>query len=817
MGRTLAAAAATWGAALASAAEQSASQPDRPAAVQVRRFGSQALSLGGTAEAVAFSPDGKYLAGGWNHGVVGVWRWQAGRCVLRTDYKAAASAVTFTPDGRGVLAGYRDALVCLYELPAGKAVWRVLLPQRYAASLAVSKDGRTLMVAVDAVGVEIRDMAAGRLLGQIDGALSPVMAPDGKRVFGIQADGTVGCWDVPRGRLLRTFGRGGPRVRCVAVSPDGRLLAGAGVDGTVSVWDLPAGAIRRRLNCGCAIGTLLFVGDSGDLLTIGLGDELGDLDLVCCWSTATGEQRYRLPRRPMAGAAAAAPDGKVLAAADLRGGIDLWDLARRGLLPVLGGHASGVRAMALSPDDRSILTGDADGRGILWDVGTGQAVWQFQAGQEPFMYAAFSPDGGRAVVSIWREPLRVWDLAERRSVQALTGDGEWSGAARFTSDGRQVIGIERNRPVAVWDLPAGRRREVPLSLGQENAILSPDWRYLAKAEGLRTIRVLPILDPSGPGRVLQTAFPPGRMGFSVDGRLLAAAELNGDVHVVEVASGEDVSFLAVPKPAGGPATWVIFSPDGGLLAVSSGHLVRLWEVAGVRLLDTLAGHTGMVTRLLFSGDGRYVFTAGDDRTVVQWDLTALRAAAARPAIRAARFEGLWEALAAGAPEACRAVAELTGGRAPDGADAAAVLLEQKLKLAARPASHDARRIPQLIADLDSRSYQTRQRAHAALERLGSRAGPAVAKALKTAATEELRLRLRSLLDAIRTNPVADGKTLQLLRAVWALERIGTARARAALAGLAADKDMPVLAAEATSALARLGEKATTVPATQPGR
>ena len=829
VGRTLAAAAATWGVGLASAAELPTSRPGAPAAVLVRRFGSQALFLGGTPEAVAFSPDGKSLAGGWNHGAVGVWGWQAGRCVLRTDYKAAASAVAFTPDGRGVLAAYRDALVCLYELPGGKAAWRVLLPQRYAASLAVSKDGRTLMVEVDAVGAEIRDMAAGRLLGQIDGVVAPVMAPDGKRVYGIQADGTVGCWDVPRGRLLRTLGRGGPRVRCVAVSPDGRCLAAAGVDGTVAVWDLPEGSIRRRLNGEGEIGELLFVGDSGDLLAIDRGEDLAGLGVVSCWSTATGRQRYRLPRRPMARAAAVAPDGEVLAMGNLRGGIDLWDLARQALLPVLGGHASAVRAMALSPDDKSMLTGDAHGRGILWDVGTGKAAWQFQAGQEPFMYAAFSPDGGRVVLSIWREPLRVWDLAERQPGKALTGDGQWCGAARFTSDGKQVVGIERNRPVTLWDLPAGRQREIPLRLHQENAILSPDWRYLAKAEGLRTIRVVPTLDSSGPRRVLETAMPPGRMGFSVDGRLLAVADLSGDVRVVELASGEEVSFLSLrgPKPdvpgletsrepAGGPATWLVFSPDGDLLAVSSGRLVRLWDVAGARLVDTLAGHTASVTRLLFSGDGRCVFTASDDRTVVQWDLAPLRAAAARPAIRAATFEGLWGALADGAPEACRAVAELTGGKSPDGADAATVLLEQKLKLAGRPASHDARRIPQLIADLDSRSYQGRQRAHAALRRLGSLAGPALAEALKTAATEELRSRLRSLLEAIRTNPPADGETLRLLRAVWALERIGTARARAALAGLAADKDMPVLAAEAAAALARLGGMATMVPATEPG-
>jgi hypothetical protein len=120
---------------------------------------------------------------------------------------------------------------------------------------------------------------------------------------------------------------------------------------------------------------------------------------------------------------------------------------------------------------------------------------------------------------------------------------------------------------------------------------------------------------------------------------------------------------------------------------------------------------------------------------------------------------------------------------------------------------DAGRIARLIARLDSDHFETRQKASAELERLAELAQPALLRAKHRKPTPEVRKRVDELLRKLE-RPVTAPEKLRQIRAVEALERMGTPEAQRLLEELAKGAPAARLTREAKESLERLARRTT---------
>lgn len=112
---------------------------------------------------------------------------------------------------------------------------------------------------------------------------------------------------------------------------------------------------------------------------------------------------------------------------------------------------------------------------------------------------------------------------------------------------------------------------------------------------------------------------PNLFEFSPDGRWLLLAQLEASGTDPVVVDAREQKIADSLRGHQGTVLSMAFSRDNQrvVTACEDGKL-RVWSVAGWKLLHTLAGHEGTVHWAEFSPDGQWIVSGGEDRTVRVW-------------------------------------------------------------------------------------------------------------------------------------------------------------------------------------------------------
>jgi WD40 repeat protein len=274
-------------------------------------------------------------------------------------------------------------------------------PADYMDVMALSPDGKTAAVPNAVGGIEIVELASGRVAATIPGAWYPdrLIYDSASALVILHGGDKITFWDLKANRLIEEYsGAAFDNPAFFALSPGGQMFA---------IW------VRSA---------------SRDFATV--------------FALAPEQPLLDLGRYPKAAPMRFSPDGRYLAVV---GGavVDVWDLQTRQKVEVPG-QSRAVGDLAFSADGTRLVSAT----GEIWEVGAGRLAATFEA-PAGLASIALSPNGQ---VIVGNEGT-IWNGANGQPISALSGTRGPALSQTFTADGKQLIRQTKSGVLEVWALP----------------------------------------------------------------------------------------------------------------------------------------------------------------------------------------------------------------------------------------------------------------------------------------------------------------------------------------------------------------------------
>ncbi len=217
--------------------------------------------------AIAFSPDGKWMASGGyandkDNYFARLWDVETGKEVRRFMHGIKGYGVrslAFSPDGKtlATLGTQGGAFLRLFDVGTGKQRRAFPKDGEYRTrpgSVAFAPDGRTVAVALNSL--HLYDVATGEERLRIGKRATDPRFTDGGKTLVAAVEGSVYCWDIATGKSL-TPRAGDNAVEQIFVTPDGSRVVTRDQDGYGHLWDATSGKHLRRFSAAWRRGVAL--------------------------------------------------------------------------------------------------------------------------------------------------------------------------------------------------------------------------------------------------------------------------------------------------------------------------------------------------------------------------------------------------------------------------------------------------------------------------------------------------------------------------------------------------------------------------------
>jgi outer membrane protein OmpA-like peptidoglycan-associated protein len=278
------------------------------------------------------------------------------------------------------------------------------------ANMAFSPDGNYIAYPTMEGEVKIFDLVTGKELKVLKASEKMVVcvaySPDGKYLACGNKDGFFKIWSTSDYIEKWNIEAHNRPVLSIQFSPDNQWLLTGSRDNRVRIWDIVTGKeVKETEKANANIKSIAFTPDGKQIIV----STSAILKSIQYFDVHTGKETKELPISNTEGISIS-PDESLLATANLKNNVFLWDAITGNKLDDFIGHANYIKSVSFSPGGKLLVSCSQDKKVKLWEVKSRTLLYTFSGHTENVQRVAYSPKGDWIASSSWDKTIRIWSL-----------------------------------------------------------------------------------------------------------------------------------------------------------------------------------------------------------------------------------------------------------------------------------------------------------------------------------------------------------------------------------------------------------------------